>query len=145
MNYCDFFHIVGWLRNLDVHGAMGTGKVSVHVLMGGEDDVDSWAERPEEDMILIDLHQHICGELTPGFAGRWRRQESSSASTTRPCRTSLRWPCAITCSTCGRASRACQAKRSRPLSPGSSGASSAPNSTSGLTRSRAAVRGRDVV
>jgi CRISPR-associated endonuclease/helicase Cas3 len=45
--------IVGWLRNLDVQGAMGIGKVSVHVLMGGENDVDSWAERPEEDMILI--------------------------------------------------------------------------------------------
>jgi len=40
-------NIVGWLRNLDVHGAMGIVKVSVHVLMGGEDDVDSSAERPE--------------------------------------------------------------------------------------------------
>jgi CRISPR-associated endonuclease/helicase Cas3 len=45
--------IVGWLQHLDVHGSMGSGKVSVHVLMGGEDDVDSWAERPEEDMVLI--------------------------------------------------------------------------------------------
>jgi len=45
--------IVGWLRNLDVHGATGIEKVSIHVLMGGEDDVDSWVEHPEEDMILI--------------------------------------------------------------------------------------------
>jgi hypothetical protein len=46
-------NIVDWLRNLNVHGAVGTGKVSVHVLMGGEDDVESWAEHPEEDMVLI--------------------------------------------------------------------------------------------
>lgn len=45
--------IVGWLRNLGVHGASGNSRVSVHVLMGGEDDLDSWAEHPEEDMILI--------------------------------------------------------------------------------------------
>lgn len=46
-------NIVGWLCNLGVHGATGSGKVSVHVLMGGEDDLDSWVEHPEEDMILI--------------------------------------------------------------------------------------------
>lgn len=46
-------NIVGWLRSIGVHGATGGGKVSVHVLMGGEDDLDSWAEYPEEDMILI--------------------------------------------------------------------------------------------
>ncbi len=47
-------NIVGWLQKLDVYGArVGIGKVSVHVLMGGEDDVKSWAQRPEEDMILI--------------------------------------------------------------------------------------------
>lgn len=46
-------NIVGWLRNLNVYATTGIGKVSVHVLMGGEDDVESWAERPEEDMILI--------------------------------------------------------------------------------------------
>lgn len=46
-------NIIDWLRNLNVHGALGLGKVSVHVLMGGEDDLDSWVEFPEEDMILI--------------------------------------------------------------------------------------------
>ena len=47
-------NIVGWLRRLDVYSEKaGKGKVSVHVLMGGEDDVKSWAEYPEEDMILI--------------------------------------------------------------------------------------------
>lgn len=46
-------NILSWLRNLDVHGAAGINKVSVHVLMGGEDDVESWAEHPEEDMVLI--------------------------------------------------------------------------------------------
>lgn len=44
---------VDWLRNLGAHGVAGDGKVSVHVLMGGEDDLNSWAEHPEEDMILI--------------------------------------------------------------------------------------------
>jgi len=46
-------NIVTWLRNLGVHGAPDDGKVSVHVLMGGEDDIDSWVEHPEEDMVLI--------------------------------------------------------------------------------------------
>ncbi|HEU4601468.1 MAG TPA: hypothetical protein VFS24_05845, partial [Steroidobacteraceae bacterium] len=46
-------NIVNWLCNLDVHGELGAGKISAHVLMGGEEDVDSWAEHPEEDMILI--------------------------------------------------------------------------------------------
>lgn len=46
-------NIVGWLSNLGVYGVTGNGKVSVHVLMGGEDDLDSWAKHPEEDMILI--------------------------------------------------------------------------------------------
>lgn len=45
--------IVRWLSNLDVHGVVGAGKVSVHVLMGGEEDFDSWVRHPEEDMILI--------------------------------------------------------------------------------------------
>jgi CRISPR-associated endonuclease/helicase Cas3 len=46
-------NIAGWLNNLGVHGRVGDGKVSVHVLMGGEGDLDSWARHPEEDMILI--------------------------------------------------------------------------------------------
>ncbi|GAB4176107.1 MAG: hypothetical protein Fur0039_18990 [Rhodocyclaceae bacterium] len=42
-----------WLRRLDLLGAAGEGKVSVHLLMGGADDLETWAEHPEEDMILI--------------------------------------------------------------------------------------------
>ncbi|GIK35058.1 MAG: hypothetical protein BroJett010_16170 [Gammaproteobacteria bacterium] len=46
-------NIQSWLVKLGIHGKAGEGKVSVHVLMGGEDDLGSWAEYPEEDMILI--------------------------------------------------------------------------------------------
>lgn len=46
-------NIEGWLEQFGIRGTAGSGKVSVHVLMGGEDDLDSWAEHPEEDMILI--------------------------------------------------------------------------------------------
>ncbi|MGH8147330.1 MAG: type I-G CRISPR-associated helicase/endonuclease Cas3g [Rhodanobacteraceae bacterium] len=42
-----------WLQRLDIYGKAGEGKVSVHVLMGGADDLKTWAEYPEEDMILI--------------------------------------------------------------------------------------------
>lgn len=46
-------NIRGWLMNLGIHGQTGEGKVSVQLLMGGEPDLKSWAEYPEEDMILI--------------------------------------------------------------------------------------------
>jgi CRISPR-associated endonuclease/helicase Cas3 len=42
-----------WLQNLKMLGEAGQGMVSVHVLMGGEQDTKSWADYPEEDMILI--------------------------------------------------------------------------------------------
>ena len=43
-----------WLKNLNILGeGAGEGKVSVHLLMGGEPDLKTWAEHPEEDMILI--------------------------------------------------------------------------------------------
>jgi CRISPR-associated endonuclease/helicase Cas3 len=42
-----------WLNNLGILGAAGKGNISVHVLMGGADDLKSWAEYPDEDMILI--------------------------------------------------------------------------------------------
>jgi len=42
-----------WLTNLGQLGQSGAGKVSVHLLMGGEPDMKSWAEYPEEDIILI--------------------------------------------------------------------------------------------
>ncbi|MGA7965643.1 MAG: DEAD/DEAH box helicase [Gammaproteobacteria bacterium] len=46
-------NIRDWLDNLGIYGDAGDGKVSVHILMGGSDDLKSWAEHPEEDMILI--------------------------------------------------------------------------------------------
>ncbi|MBI5329416.1 MAG: CRISPR-associated helicase Cas3' [Betaproteobacteria bacterium] len=45
--------ICRWLANLNQAGEPGDSKVSVHVLMGGADDLKTWAEHPEEDMILI--------------------------------------------------------------------------------------------
>jgi CRISPR-associated endonuclease/helicase Cas3 len=42
-----------WLLRLNVGGEPGQGRVSMHVLMGGADDMKSWVEHPEEDMILI--------------------------------------------------------------------------------------------
>ncbi|MBX6420388.1 MAG: CRISPR-associated helicase Cas3' [Nevskia sp.] len=48
-------NVEGWLKNLGICGEPGQGKVSVHLLMGGSEDVAqaTWAEHPEEDMILI--------------------------------------------------------------------------------------------
>ncbi len=46
-------NIRAWLRNLSILGDAGEGKVSVHLLMGGESDLKTWAEHPEEDMVLI--------------------------------------------------------------------------------------------
>lgn len=46
-------NIRDWLGNLDVLSDTGNGKISVHLLMGGEPDQKTWAEHPEEDMILI--------------------------------------------------------------------------------------------
>ncbi|MDE2154977.1 MAG: DEAD/DEAH box helicase [Xanthomonadaceae bacterium] len=46
-------NIRDWLDKLGALGKAGEGKVSVHVLMGGADDLKTWAEFPEEDMILI--------------------------------------------------------------------------------------------
>ena len=60
-------NIVGWLRRLDVYSEKaGKGKVSVHVLMGGEDDVKSWAEYPEEDMILIGTQDMLLSRALMG-------------------------------------------------------------------------------
>jgi len=44
-----------WLENLAVAGMPGENKVSVHLLMGGSEDVKkaTWADYPEEDAILI--------------------------------------------------------------------------------------------
>lgn len=45
--------IEGWLRNLGCLGSSGEGRVSVHLLMGGEEDIKGWVESPEEDAILV--------------------------------------------------------------------------------------------
>ncbi|MEX2281205.1 MAG: CRISPR-associated endonuclease Cas3'' [Gemmatimonadota bacterium] len=44
-----------WLQNLGIAGTPGENKVSVHVVMGGSDDLRkaTWADYPEEDAILI--------------------------------------------------------------------------------------------
>lgn len=46
-------NLVGWLHHLGIFGQPGDARVSVHLLMGGEEDLDSWVEHPDEDMILI--------------------------------------------------------------------------------------------
>ena len=44
-----------WLENFAVAGMPGQNKVSVHLLMGGSEDVKeaTWAEHPEEDMVIV--------------------------------------------------------------------------------------------
>jgi len=44
-----------WLKEIGVAGVPGEDKVSVHLLMGGSEDVKkaTWADYPEEDTILI--------------------------------------------------------------------------------------------
>jgi CRISPR-associated endonuclease/helicase Cas3 len=48
-------NIESWLAALGLHGNPGEGKVSINVLMGGEEDVRKaeWVSYPEEDSILI--------------------------------------------------------------------------------------------
>jgi CRISPR-associated endonuclease/helicase Cas3 len=48
-------NVCRWLENLSVAGIPGENKVSVHLLMGGSEDVKkaTWADYPEEDAILI--------------------------------------------------------------------------------------------
>lgn len=42
-----------WLKKLNLLGNAGDGKISVHLLMGGEPDTKSWVEHPEEEMIIL--------------------------------------------------------------------------------------------
>ncbi|CUS32800.1 type I-G CRISPR-associated helicase/endonuclease Cas3g [Candidatus Nitrospira nitrificans] len=48
-------NVSSWLKKLGIQGKGGEGRVSVHFLMGGAEDVKraTWAEYPEEDAILI--------------------------------------------------------------------------------------------
>jgi hypothetical protein len=47
-------NVQGWLKNLGILADPGHGKVSVHLLMGGSEDVakPTWAEYPEENMLM---------------------------------------------------------------------------------------------
>lgn len=45
----------------------------LRVLQDIEDDV--FAARGLDDLLLLDLHRHICGDLTPDWAGRFRTME----------------------------------------------------------------------
>lgn len=48
-------NVRGWLEKLAIAGKPGQSRVSVHLLMGGSEDVRkaTWADYPEEDAILI--------------------------------------------------------------------------------------------
>lgn len=64
-------NVAAWLSNLEIDGEVGAGKVSVHVLMGGADDIKraSWAEHPEEDAILIGTQDMLLSRaLMRGYA-----------------------------------------------------------------------------
>ncbi len=45
--------VEGWLRNLGWLGHPGENRVSVHILMGGEEDITGWVSQPEEASILV--------------------------------------------------------------------------------------------
>lgn len=66
--------IEDWLARLDILGRAGEGKVSVHVLMGGESDLGSWAEHPEEDMILIGTQDMLLSRALMRGYGMSRHQ-----------------------------------------------------------------------
>jgi CRISPR-associated endonuclease/helicase Cas3 len=48
-------NVSDWLKKHDIEGKAGEGRVSVHILMGGAEDVKkaTWVDYPEEDAILI--------------------------------------------------------------------------------------------
>jgi len=57
-----------WLKNLDLLGEAGKGKVSVHVLMGGDIDND-WDAYPEAEVILIGTQDQLLSRaLNRGYA-----------------------------------------------------------------------------
>jgi CRISPR-associated endonuclease/helicase Cas3 len=60
-----------WLENLRILGEPGQRRVSVHVLIGGAEDVKraSWADHPEEDAILIGTQDMLLSRaLMRGYA-----------------------------------------------------------------------------
>jgi CRISPR-associated endonuclease/helicase Cas3 len=60
-----------WLSNLAVAGIPGENKVSMHLLMGGSEDVrkPTWADYPEEDAILIGTQDMLLSRaLMRGYA-----------------------------------------------------------------------------
>ncbi|MGE3277888.1 MAG: CRISPR-associated helicase Cas3' [Vicinamibacterales bacterium] len=62
-------NIKAWLEHLGLLGRAGDGRVSVHVLMGGADDLRTWAEYPDEDLILIGTQDLLLSRaLMRGYA-----------------------------------------------------------------------------
>ncbi|MGE0043397.1 MAG: CRISPR-associated helicase Cas3' [Vicinamibacterales bacterium] len=62
-------NIRDWLGALGLLGHAGEGRVSVHVLMGGAEDLRTWAEYPEEDVILIGTQDLLLSRaLMRGYA-----------------------------------------------------------------------------
>ena len=63
-----------WLRNLELLGEPSQGKVSMHVLMGGEDEED-WDIHPEREQIIIGTQDMLLSRaLNRGYAAtrsRW--------------------------------------------------------------------------
>ena len=72
-------NVQAWLRKLGVEGKAGEDRVSVHLLMGGAEDVRkaTWADYPEEDAILIGtqdmlLSRALMRSTPPRSARTWR-------------------------------------------------------------------------
>jgi CRISPR-associated endonuclease/helicase Cas3 len=63
-----------WLGNLELLGEVGEGRISVHTLMGGESDLKSWAEHPEEEMILIGTQDMLLSRVLMRGYGMSRYQ-----------------------------------------------------------------------
>lgn len=66
-----------WLKKIGIAGKPGDGKISVHVFMGGSEDVRkaTWAEYPEEDAILIGTQDMLLSRaLMRGYGMRSRYQ-----------------------------------------------------------------------
>ncbi len=74
------------LSVLGILGNAGDGKVSVHVLMGGADDLKTWAEFPEEDMILIGTQDML---LSRALMRGYGMSRFTSGRSTSPCCTTI--------------------------------------------------------
>ncbi len=66
--------VENWLQNLAWLGRPGQGRVSVHLLMGGEEDLRGWATYPEEEAVLVGTQDMLLSRaLMRGYgASRYR-------------------------------------------------------------------------